>query len=405
MKSRPLIGLLLFTLLNAVLGFGRIGAAAEAAPATNDARYILFLTADGFRTDYVEWYNPPNIKQLIAEGVRIIHATNVFPTVTAPNMTSLVTGSYPRTTTIAGNTEYLGEDDKIIQHPRHDKAETIAETLQKAGWRTASVNHFMLENRGAAIYEAPGYDDSEKTTAAILELLRQKDVHFIAAIYGATDHAGHSHGPHSDEVKAAVLGIDQGVGQLVKALKDAGLYDKTLIVFSADHGMSEYESKGVSPTPAKALQQAGFKVATSAEQLKADTQVVIISAGVQMIYFRKNMSAEQKQKATEALSKIEGAEVLDRKQLDALNCHDNHSGDLIVSPLPGYTMSNAGKPGGQHGRFPEQNPILFFHGPGFTHGTVDAAHTVDIVPTLLNLVHVEPAKTVDGKVINAALEH
>lgn len=32
--------------------------------------------------------------------------------------------------------------------------------------------------------------------------------------------------------------IDQGVGRLVQILKEAGLYDKTLIVFTADHGMA-----------------------------------------------------------------------------------------------------------------------------------------------------------------------
>ena len=64
--------------------------AKESVPPNAAPRYILFLTADGFRTDYVEWYNPTNIKQLIAEGVRVIHAKNVFPTVTTPNMTSAV---------------------------------------------------------------------------------------------------------------------------------------------------------------------------------------------------------------------------------------------------------------------------------------------------------------------------
>jgi N-sulfoglucosamine sulfohydrolase len=32
--------------------------------------------------------------------------------------------------------------------------------------------------------------------------------------------------------------IDQGVGRLVKILKEAGLYEKTMIVFTADHGMA-----------------------------------------------------------------------------------------------------------------------------------------------------------------------
>lgn len=36
----------------------------------------------------------------------------------------------------------------------------------------------------------------------------------------------------------SVSRIDQGVGRLVEILKEAGLYDKTLIVFTSDHGMA-----------------------------------------------------------------------------------------------------------------------------------------------------------------------
>ena len=48
---------------------------------------------------------------------------------------------------------------------------------------------------------------------------------------------------------------------------------------------------------------------------------------------------------------------------------------------------------------------MFFRGFGIKSGaTVDSARTVDVVPTLLRLVNVPPAKTVDGKVIVGALK-
>jgi hypothetical protein len=110
-------------------------------------------------------------------------------------------------------------------------------------------------------------------------------------------------------------------------------------------------------------------------------------------------------KALTTLADIGGVEILDRARLDGLGCHDNHSGDLIVSPLPGYTISRSLLGGGQHGRFAERNPILFFRGPGFKKGaTVEGAQTIDVVPTLLNLVSVPPASTVDGHVIAAVFE-
>ena len=121
-----------------------------------------------------------------------------------------------------------------------------------------------------------------------------------------------------------------------------------------------------------------------------------------MIYFR-HVQADRQREAARLLSEIKGAEVLGRKELDALGCHDNRSGDLIVSPLPGYVIRNAGKTGGLHGRFAERNPVLIFHGPGFKKGTtIPGAQTIDVVPTLLHLMNVPPASTVDGKVIEAA---
>ncbi len=199
--------------------------------------------------------------------------------------------------------------------------------------------------------------------------------------------------------------MDAAVGRLVNGLKAMGIFEDTLITFNADHGMSGFEDKQVSVEPATALRKAGFKVAKSQADLKPDTQIIVISAGVRLIYFRDVVPESERQKALQILSSISGAEVLDRKRLDELGCHNDRSGDLIVSPLPGFTMSRAGEKGGQHGRFAEQNPILLFRGPGFKKGaTVESAHTVDIVPTLLKLVGVEPAKTVDGKVITAALE-
>src|SRR5687768_9210529 len=65
---------------------------ATAATAADTPKYILFLTADGFRTEYIERMRPPHLSALIAEGVRISEVNNVFPTVTTPNMASLVTG-------------------------------------------------------------------------------------------------------------------------------------------------------------------------------------------------------------------------------------------------------------------------------------------------------------------------
>jgi hypothetical protein len=156
--------------------------------------------------------------------------------------------------------------------------------------------------------------------------------------------------------------------------------------------------------PAAALRQAGFKVATSQEEIAEDTELVVVKGGVRLIYFRKSLTHEQEKRVMAALSAIEGVEVLDRERLRELNCHPQLSGDVIVHPLPGYTIEGAGSTGGQHGRFTEANPVLFFHGPGIRQGVVvERSENVDIVPTILEVVGVAPDATVDGRPIKGVL--
>ncbi|MCX7918076.1 MAG: alkaline phosphatase family protein [bacterium] len=365
--------------------------------------YAILITSDGFRPDYVELYSPPNIKKLIAEGVRVKNVVGVFPWTTTTNMTSLVTGSYPRTTGIGHNSHYVKELDRIIGGPRDNQAETISETLKKSGISTGAVNHFMLENRGVDLYRSVGYDNSKGTTEAIIDLIKNYQIQFIAAIYGKTDSVGHTYGPFSPEMRNAVLEVDTELGKLIQFLKKEKRYDKTLIVISSDHGMSEFEKKQATLEPAEALRRAGFKVATNQREMKDDTELIVLAAGSRLIYLRKPLTPERLTLFETTLKNIEGVELWDTEKLRKEYHTGPRSGDYAVVPKPGYCISDAGSKGGLHGRPPEQHTILILRGPGIKKGvTIDHAENVDIVPTIEYFFGVQPAKTVDGKVIKDA---
>ncbi len=377
-----------------------------------DVEFILFITSDGFRTDYVEWYDPPVIKSLIRDGVRVRDARPIFPPNTTANMAALATGAYPKTSGVAHNNQYIPELDRIVGGVRPDGTPTIATMLAHAGWRTAAVSHFVFETRGVEkeMYFDVGayhYDDTlapGRVADKTIELIENKSANFVAINFGSVDAVGHSYGPESQEVEDMVLAVDVAIGRIVDALKAEGIFEKTLITMNADHGMSQIESKNVSMEPAASLRQAGFEVATTGAEINEDTEIIVLKGGLRIIYFRKELSEERQQAAIDALSAIEGAMIMDKLRLRELHCHPVYSGDLFVHPLPGYTIEGAGSRGGQHGRWTEMNPVLFFHGPGFLRGAwVDRADNVDIVPTLLHLVGVPPAETVDGKVIWGAL--
>ncbi len=53
-----------------------------------------------------------------------------------------------------------------------------------------------------------------------------------------TDHAQHTYGPTHPVAQASLIEADAMIGRIVKAVKDAGIYDKTAIIVAADHGFT-----------------------------------------------------------------------------------------------------------------------------------------------------------------------
>ncbi len=382
----------LFFFLLTLLSCGAYTAAADRPELT------LFISLDGFRPDYIELYRPPHLQRLIHGGVRVASSEVVFPYTTTANMTSLLTGAFPATTGIANNAQYVAEEDRIVSGPRDNRAKTIAEILSASGYRCASVNHFMLKNRGVQTYVQGDMRD-------VIELVKSRQYDFIAYYFAETDKVGHRSGPFSPEMHAAVLKADGEIGQLIRTLEEMDLFENTLITVNSDHGMSPFEKKNVEPDPVQTLKAAGFKIAENQQQIEPDTEVIVLSMGSRQIYLRKPHTEERRTLLENRLSAIQGARLLGRAELDALRAHNNRSGDYALVPLPGHAISNAGDPGGLHGRPAEKYGFLIFHGPGIRKGAlVDAARSIDTVPTLLSLLNVPKADTVDGNPIEPAFQ-
>jgi arylsulfatase A-like enzyme len=61
---------------------------------------------------------------------------------------------------------------------------------------------------------------------------------------------------------------------------------------------------------------------------------------------------------------------------------------------------------GTHGydsELPSMSAIFYAAGPSFARATLDRVHNIDVAPTVLAILGVPPAPTVDGAVLRAAL--
>ena len=80
-------------------------------------------------------------------------------------------------------------------------------------------------------------------TRAIAELEKRKDHRFFFFIHFAQpDHVGHRYGENSQEYTDGIKSDDDWTGKIVAKLKELGLYDRTLIYITADHGFNEGEN-------------------------------------------------------------------------------------------------------------------------------------------------------------------
>ena len=95
-----------------------------------------------------------------------------------------------------------------------------------------------------------GLQEDEKVGQKALELLEKyKDKPFFFFVHFAeVDHKGHKHGENSKEYNDALISADNWTGKIMDKLKELGLYDKSLIYITADHGFDE-GMKGHSDAP------------------------------------------------------------------------------------------------------------------------------------------------------------
>ncbi|KAL4900693.1 hypothetical protein BDW74DRAFT_182527 [Aspergillus multicolor] len=222
----------------------------------------ILISLDGFRADFLDRGLTPTLNGFIAEGVSPQYMRPSFPSVTFPNHFTLVTGLYPESHGIVGNTfwdpelqeQFYYTHPKVSMQPKWWNAEPL--------WMTAENQHVK-----SAIHMWPGseahiggveptyldqYNGSEvlsRKTQRILELLDlpgleqespsgRERPQFIAAYVPNVDADGHKFGPNSTEIRGTISKVDGMLADLFSGLRERNLTDVVNIVVVSDHGMA-----------------------------------------------------------------------------------------------------------------------------------------------------------------------
>ena len=109
---------------------------------------VLLISVDGLRPDYVTQADEhhlriPNLRRILADGTYADGVTGVFPTVTYPSHTTLVTGVWPAEHGILNNTRFDPERNLFnawYWYADQIKTSTLWSAAHAAGLHTASVS-------------------------------------------------------------------------------------------------------------------------------------------------------------------------------------------------------------------------------------------------------------------------
>lgn len=226
----------------------------------------------------------PNFKEFLQRGSYCNQVQTIYPSVTYPCHTTIVTGNYPRRHGIVNNTLLqpgtLSPD--WYWHRKHVKGTTLYDEAKKAGMTTAAllwpvtakanIDYNMPEifanrswhhqvpvslSNGSVRYQLdmnrrfghlrnglnqPELDDF--VLESTVHTIKTKKPELLLVHFVDLDSQRHYHGFSSKEAMDAVKRHDVRLGRIIHALKESGIYENSTIVALGDHSALD-ESKAI----------------------------------------------------------------------------------------------------------------------------------------------------------------
>ena len=181
---------------------------------------------------------------MMNEGCYTLKKRSALPSSSAINWASMFMGAGPE---LHGYTQW---GSKVPELPSREVTEngifpTIFYLLHKA--RPEAEIGCLYEWEGikylvdtlALDYhvQAPDYNKHPEALCGMAEkYIKEKTPVLLAVCFDNPDHVGHAAGHDTPEYYAKLNELDTYVARIVQAVKDAGMFDNTIFIITADHG-------------------------------------------------------------------------------------------------------------------------------------------------------------------------
>jgi arylsulfatase A-like enzyme/Tfp pilus assembly protein PilF len=236
------------------------------APVSIEEMNIVLFTIDTLRADHLECYGykgvkTPNINRLADEGVLFKYDIVQTP-LTLPSHSSILTGTYPLFHGIRDNGGfYLDENQITLAEELRDKdystSAFVAAFVLDSRWGVDQGFDYYFDNFDLTKYKKVSLDSVQRRGDEVLAeaykwLKKNSHAKFFSWIHlydphtpyeppepYLTQYKGFNYGLYDGEIAY----VDQLMGEFLSFMEENGLLEKTLIIFTSDHGESLGEHK------------------------------------------------------------------------------------------------------------------------------------------------------------------
>lgn len=369
--------------------------------------FLLLVSIDGFRADYLDRGITPHLAMLAASGVHAEALRPAFPSLTFPNHYTLVTGLYPDHHGIVHNringggkkSKFVSSDTSTTADASWWGGEPIWVGAERQGLRSATM--YWPGSDVAIGGVRPTYwmpfdrtfsaDARVDTVLSWLDLPSARRPRFITLYFDQVDRAGHDYGPDSPEVDAMLRQVDVALGRLVDGLAVRGLSNRLNLVVVSDHGLT---ASSVERT-------------IVADDIVDLQRVHPVNYGVVAGF----APAPRQWRYADAtlLRPHDHMQCWRRTQIPARFHYGSNPRipPIVCLAAPGWTITSSAQlkeraddfSRGEHGydnELPDMRALFIASGPAFRHGVrVPEFDNVDVYPLLAHLLRIRPARN-DG---------
>lgn len=208
------------------------------------AEHVILIGLDGWGSYSVEKAEMPNVKALMEAGSYTLQKRSVLPSSSAVNWASMFMGAGPE---LHGYTEWGSQTPELPSRvkDKNDIFPTVFQLLRDADpnaeigclYEWAGIKYLvdtLSLSHHAQVPEKKIFTDELKNMTCAY--IKERKPNLMAIVFDNPDHVGHADGHDTPEYYAVLKTLDGYIGEIVEATKEAGIYDNTIFIVTADHG-------------------------------------------------------------------------------------------------------------------------------------------------------------------------